>query len=335
MQITTQTIALKSKYPFRIAHGVRLSTDTYVVKLEKNGIIGLGEATPVSYYGVTPAFMDELVEKHRHEIESTPWEHPSELWVALNGTLNNSFLQCAIDIAAYDIWAKRQNKKLYEALGLRLNPSIRSNYTIGIDEPEIMAKKMSEFDFPIYKIKLGTPDDVEIVKYLRSKTEATFRVDANCAWGVDEAVNNINELKKLNVEFVEQPLKADNMDGMRELKKQSVLPLMADESCIKASDVAKCAGLFDGVNIKLAKCGGISPALGMIKEARSKNMNVMMGCMTESSIGISAIGHLTPLLDYVDMDGSMLIANDPAVGVYLEKGKLIFTESNGLGASLL
>ncbi len=335
MQIATQTIALKSKYPFRIAHGVRLSTDTYIVKLQKNDIQGLGEATPVSYYGITPAVMDELVETHRYAIENTVWNHPAELWGILNPILNNSFLQCAIDIAAYDIWAKAQNKKLHVALGLDINSDLRSNYTIGIDELEIMAKKMQEFDFPIYKIKLGTSDDVEIVKYLRTKTKAIFRVDANCAWGVDEAVKNIKAFKNLDVEFVEQPLKADNLDGMRELKKQSVLPLMADESCIKESDVAVCEGLFDGVNIKLAKCGGITPALRMIKEARSKNMKVMMGCMTESSIGISAIGHLSPLLDFVDMDGSMLIVNDPSEGVYLDKGKLIFSEEIGLGAKFV
>jgi L-Ala-D/L-Glu epimerase len=334
MLIKTHTIALKSKYPFRIAHGIRLSTDTFIVELLKNGVSGLGEATPVPYYGITPAVMDDIILANKNLIENTIWDHPSELWEQLFLVLKNTFVSCAIDLAAYDIWAKNKGQKLYEALGLKVNNAIKSNYTIGIDEPEKMAQKMLEYDFPVYKIKLGTEKDVEIVRYLRSKTNATFRVDANCAWGVDEAIKNINEFKKLNVEFVEQPLKADNKDGMRELKKHSLLPLMADESCIKVEDVDACYGLFDGVNIKLAKCGGITPALRMIANARNKNMRVMMGCMTESSIGISSIGHLTPLLDYVDMDGALLISNDPADGVNVVKGNIVFPEVIGNGASL-
>jgi L-Ala-D/L-Glu epimerase len=334
MQINTYTIALKSKYPFRIAHGVRLSTDTFIVELLKKGISGLGEATPVPYYGITPEVMDEVILKNKNLIETTEWNHPAELWTVLNPVLNNTFVQCAIDLAAYDIWAKTQDKKLYEALSLQLNTSIKSNYTIGIDEPEIMTQKMLEYDFPIYKIKLGTAQDIEIVKYLRSKTKAVFRIDANCAWEVDEAIKNIAVFKYLNVEFIEQPLKADNIEGMRELKKNSLLPLVADESCIKEADVDACFGLFDGVNIKLAKCGGLTPALRMIDNARSKNMRVMMGCMTESSIGISSIAHVTPLLDYVDMDGALLISNDPASGVKVENGNLIFPDKNGNGASL-
>jgi L-Ala-D/L-Glu epimerase len=332
MQINTHTIALKSKYPFRIAHGVRLSTDTFIVELQKNGISGLGEATPVPYYGITPAVMDEIIIKNKNLIENADWNHPSELWEILNPVLNNTFVQCAIDLAAYDIWAKIQGKKLYETLGLKLNSNIKSNYTIGIDEPEIMAQKMLEYAFPIYKIKLGTAQDVEIVKYLRSKTDAVFRIDANCAWDVDEAVKNIEIFKNLNVEFIEQPLKADDTIGMRELKKHSSLPLMADESCIKEADVDTCFGLFDGINIKLAKCGGLTPALRMIENARRKNMRVMMGCMTETSIGISSIAHITPLLDYVDMDGALLISNDPAEGVIVENGNLVFPNRNGNGA---
>jgi L-Ala-D/L-Glu epimerase len=334
MQISTRTIALKSKYPFRIAHGVRLSTDTFIVELQKNGLSGLGEATPVPYYGITPEVMDEIILKNKNLIETTDWNHPNELWEILNPVLNNSFVQCAIDLAAYDIWAKFKGKKLHQALGLTLNPNIKSNYTIGIDEPETMAQKMLEYEFPIYKIKLGTAQDIEIVKYLRTKTNAVFRIDANCAWEVNEAITNIEVFKNLNVEFIEQPLKADNIEGMRELKKHSQLPLMADESCIKEADVDACYGLFDGVNIKLAKCGGLTPALRMIANARSKNMRVMMGCMTESSIGISSIGHITPLLDFVDMDGALLISNDPAEGVKVKNGNIIFPERNGNGAIL-
>jgi L-alanine-DL-glutamate epimerase-like enolase superfamily enzyme len=219
-------------------------------------------------------------------------------------------------------------------LGLDNSKVPFSNYTLGIDEIPKMIEKMKEFDFPIYKIKLGTPNDIEIVKALRKETKAIFRVDANTSWSVEETVENSKKLLELGVEFIEQPLKADDFEGMKEVIKHTKLPIIADESCIVETDVERCIGHFSGVNIKLAKCGGITPALRMIKTARAAKMKVMMGCMTESSIGISAIAQLLPMLDYVDMDGAMLIANDPADGVTIENGKVFYPERNGIGAFL-
>lgn len=335
MNLKTHIFNLKSKYPFRIAHGTRLETKTFVVELSENNMTGLGEATPVPYYGITAEDLQALAEKNRAVICGTKWSHPAELWEKLNPSIGqNYFLQCALDIAAYDLWAKQQNMPLYEALGLNISQIPFSDYTIGIDEISVMIKKMKEFDFPIYKIKLGTPNDIEIIKALRKETDAVFRVDANTGWQVEETIRNSEELAKLGVEFIEQPLKADKLDEMKEVKKASKLPIIADESCIVESDVDKCAPYFDGVNIKLAKCGGITPALRMINTARKNNLKVMMGCMTETSIGISAIAHLLPLLDYVDMDGSMLISNNPAEGVYLQNGKPIFSNHAGIGAFL-
>jgi L-alanine-DL-glutamate epimerase-like enolase superfamily enzyme len=335
MNLKTHIFNLKSKYPFRITHGTRLETKTFVVELSENGISGLGEATPVPYYGITTEDLQILAEKNREVICRIEWNHPAELWEKLNPLIgHNHFLQCALDIAAYDLWAKKQNLPLYEALGLNITKIPFSDYTIGIDEVSVMVKKMKEFDFPIYKIKLGTPDDIEIIKALRKETDAVFRVDANTGWEVDETIRNSEELAKLGVEFIEQPLKADRLNEMLEVKTASKLPVIADESCIVESDVEKCAPYFDGVNIKLAKCGGITPALRMIKIARENNLKVMMGCMTETSIGISAIAHLLPLLDYVDMDGAMLISNNPAEGVYLQNGKAIFNKLPGLGVFL-
>lgn len=335
MQIKSHTIDLKNTHPFKIAHGTRTHTETYIIEIEKDGIIGLGEATPVPYYGITPAILDELLNQNIKVISEIKWEHPAELHAQLMPLIgHNTFLLCAIDIAAYDYWAKKQNLPLYKALGLDITKIPQSNYTIGIDDIDVMLMKMKEVDFPIYKIKLGTDNDIEIVKALRYASDAVFRIDANCAWDVEKATENINALKLLGVEFIEQPLKADDIVGMKRLKAESSLPLIADESCIIEADVDKCFGAFDGVNIKLAKCGGITPALRMIANARSKHMLVMMGCMTESSVGISAIAHLLPLLDYVDMDGALLISNDPANGVKVINGNVIFTERNGTGAVL-
>lgn len=335
MKVKSHIFNLKSNYPFRITHGVRTETLTYIVEIQDGELSGYGEATPVPYYGITPEAMDDLLNEHRQSIENFEWSHPEEYWNFLNPLIgHNHFLQCALDIAAYDLWAKKQEKTVYQMLGLSLNRIPFSNYTIGIDEIPKMIEKMKEFDFPIYKIKLGTEQDIEIVEALRKETNAIFRVDANTAWTVDQTIEFSKKMKNLGVEFIEQPLKSGEYEAMKEVMKHTALPIIADESCITEEDVQKCIGNFSGINIKLAKCGGITPGLRMIKEARKHNMSVMMGCMTESSIGISAIAQLLPLLDYVDMDGTMLIANDPADGVYLDKGKAIFPERPGIGAFL-
>jgi len=193
---------------------------------------------------------------------------------------------------------------------------------------------MTSLNFPIYKIKLGTKEDIDIVKALRSKSDALFRIDANGAWSAEETIANAKILKLLGVEFIEQPLAREDWEGMKKVYQHSVLPIIADESCQTPTDIKRCHNYFDGVNIKLMKCGGITPALGMIKEAKALGMKVMLGCMTESSIGISAIAHLVPLLDYVDMDGALLLKDDPAKGAWIEAGRLFFAEGNGLGANL-
>jgi L-Ala-D/L-Glu epimerase len=210
-----------------------------------------------------------------------------------------------------------------------------SDYTIGIDTMEKMIVKMKEFDgWPIYKIKLGTANDLAIVRELRRHTQAVFRVDANTAWTAEQTIAHAPELKNLGVEFIEQPLPAGDWDGMRRVRAECALPIIADESCLTEEDVPRCAGFFDGINIKLNKAGGLTPARRMIASARRLGLKVMVGCMSESSVGISAIGQLLPLLDYVDMDGAVLIARDVATGVHLERGRAIFPEENGNGVRL-
>ena len=198
----------------------------------------------------------------------------------------------------------------------------------------MVAKLKERPGWPIYKIKLGTADDVAIVTELRKHTDATFRVDANCAWTVDETIENSRRLKPLGVEFIEQPLPADQYDAAAEVFRQSVLPIAADESCQVESDVDRCAGRFHIINIKLVKCGGMTPARRMIDRARALGMQTMVGCMTESTVGISAIGQLLPLLDYVDMDGAALLAQDIADGVKVVRGEAIYPETNGNGVTL-
>lgn len=341
---------LRYKYRFKIAHTTRDVQETLIVELQDidhngNVISGFGEATDNPYYHVTVEGMMEELEKIRLQIEAYTLADvqngqqagtPEAFWDEMYKLLKHTpFTLCALDMAAQDLYGKKAGQPLYKLWGLSPEKVPVSNYTIGIDTIEKMVQKLKDFPWPIYKIKLGTDEDVAIVRALRQHTNALFRVDANCAWNAEETIKNSVELKKLGVEFIEQPLPADQYEEMEEVYQHSVLPLVADESCLVESDVTRCHGKFHGINIKLTKCGGLTPARRMIAEAKKLGMKVMVGCMTESSVGISAIAQLTPLLDYVDMDGTMLIEKDVAKGVKVKPDGIEFSQENGTGASLL
>lgn len=336
MNLSYQVFDLPLKHTFTIAHQSRDIQDTLIVKLEENGIYGLGESTTNPFYGITIENMSVCLEEIRPIVEKVNWESPEQLWeLGREIFKDNPFAQCALDMAAWDLFTKKQGKKLYEYLGLDPTHIPTTNFTIGIDSVEKMVAKMKEVDWPIYKIKLGTNNDLAIVRELRRHTDSVFRIDANCAWTADQAIRNSEELAKLGVEFMEQPLGKDDLEGMKEVFKHSKLPVMADESCIVESDVKKCHGLFHAINVKLVKAGGITPGLRMIQEAKSLGIKTMVGCMTESSVGITAIAHIAPLLDYVDMDGAMLLGKDPAKGVTITPEKVTFPVGPGIGAELV
>jgi L-alanine-DL-glutamate epimerase-like enolase superfamily enzyme len=224
-----------------------------------------------------------------------------------------------------------RNQPLYKLWGLDTTNIPVTDYTIGIDTIEKMVRKMEENPWPIYKIKLGTDEDIQIVEALRKHTKAILRVDANAGWKLDEALQKIPVLKDLGVEMIEQPLAKNDWEGMKTLFERSPLPLYADESCVAESDVDKCKDHFHGINIKLTKCSGLTPARRMITRARQLGMNVMIGSMNESSIGTAAIAHLLPLVDHVDMDGPLLLAQDLATGLSFENGKVVYSGKPGLG----
>jgi L-alanine-DL-glutamate epimerase-like enolase superfamily enzyme len=270
-------------------------------------------------------------------LQALSCDDPAALWDALDADLGrNPFAQCALDQAAHDLWGKKRGKRVFELWGLNTEHLPVTNYTIGIDEIEVMVAKMQEFPgWPVYKIKLGTTHDLDIVRQLRRHTDAIFRVDANCGWNAAETIRNSHALRPLGVEFIEQPLPADRWEDMRRVHAESALPIIADESCIHPSDVDRCQDHFHGINIKLVKCGGLTPARRMIQRARQLGLQVMVGCMTESTVGISAIAQLLPLLDYVDMDGALLLARDVATGVTIEKGHCRYPDVPGCGVTLL
>jgi L-alanine-DL-glutamate epimerase-like enolase superfamily enzyme len=336
MKLTIRSFELPLRHTFRIAYDTRDVQQTLIVELQEGEHKGWGEATHNPYYGYTISSMTEALENIRTQIESIVLSSPEEYWSKMQPLLqDNPFALCALDMAANDLWGKMQGQPLYKLWGLEAKHMPLTNYTIGIDTVENMVRKLQEVPWPLYKIKLGTPEDVAIVKALRRHTDAIFRVDANGAWGVAETIENAKLLKPLGVEFIEQPMPASALEDMQEVYQHSVLPLIADESCITEQDVTKCSGRFHGVNIKLMKCGGLTPARRMISEAKQLGMKVMVGCMTESTIGISGIAQLLPLLDYVDMDGPLLLSKDIATGVSIHNGKISYSSVNGTGATLL
>ncbi|MEZ4797445.1 MAG: dipeptide epimerase [Flavobacteriaceae bacterium] len=338
MKLTLQSnpYRLFLKHPFTISRFTRTHQDTVIVTISDGVINGYGEAIPYPYYNITKEKIELSILKSRLLIEKAYGTHPDILWKQLESNLKDDyFTLCAINCAYWDFYAKSNNQTTRSYFYKYDDNTPLSDYTIGIDTIDVMKQKILDTPWPIYKIKLGTEHDVEIVSELRKTTDAVFRIDANCAWTVEETLQNAIKLKELGVEFIEQPLHADDWEGMKHLKANCVLPLIADESCQRYEDVEKCAEGFHGINIKLMKCGGLTPALKMIDKARELNLKVMAGCMAESTVGISNLAQIALLLDYLDADGGMLIKNDIAKGVKLEFGKIVYPKKNGSGIELL
>ena len=308
MKVSYKQYNLPFKHPFTISKGTKTHQPTLIVELEFFGIKGYGEAPAISYYNITVEKMIGDLERKRMFVEKFSFTDPERYWHYVHHLFPiNNFLVCALDMAGWDIYGKLKGKQLHELWNLDTAKAPLTDYTIGIDTIEKMIAKIDETPNPIYKIKVGFENDIETVAALRKHTNAIFRVDANAAWTLEEALIKIPLLKESGVELVEQPLAKDNWEGMKVLYNESPLPIFADESCVIESDVEKCHQYFHGINIKLTKCSGITPARIMIKKAWELNMNVMIGCMNETSVGTAALAQLAPLVDYIDMDGHIII----------------------------
>ena len=340
MQLTFQKFDLPLKHLFTISRGSVSVQETLIVQLSADGQFGYGEATTNSFYGATIENMSAAIESVRSLLERAVLDDPlpliGELAQQLSKATYSNFALSALDQAIHDLWGKLRGAPLYPLWGLSIEKVPFSDYTLGIDTVEKMVEKLKEMPgWPIYKIKLGTVDDLAIIRELRRHTDAVFRVDANCGWTAEQTIEFSGVLKNLGVEFIEQPLPQEELEGARQAYEKSALPLIADESCITEDDVERCAGAFHGINIKLVKCGGLAAARRMVAKARELGLKVMAGCMTESSVGISALAQLLPLLDYVDMDGAVLLATDIATGVRLDRGRCIYPNVNGTGVELI
>jgi len=342
IRLTHAPFALPLKHPFTIARGTVTIQDTFIVQVGEENQLGYGEATTNDYYEATLGNLAAAVESVRPLVmQASLADDPigrrlADLLAKLAERLASApFALCSLYLALHDLWARLQGRPLHALWGLDPATGPLSNFTIGIDRVEVMVAKLAEVaEWPIFKIKLGTAQDLEIIRELRRHTDRPFRVDANCGWTARQAIDLSGPLADLGVEFIEQPLPRDD-PGMAEVRRHSVLPVVADESCISEGDVERCADHFHGINIKLVKCGGLAPARRMITRARELGLTVMCGCMTESTVGISALAQLVPALDHVDMDGAALLAQDIAAGVQVVAGRRIYPDRPGTGAELV
>ncbi len=336
LQLKHYSFDLAFEYPFTIAKGTKTHQPTLIVSLGLGDLTGYGEAPAITYYNITVPEMAASLESKRAMIERYALTDPQRFWHFLHHLIpGQHFLTAALDISGWDLFAKMRRMPLHKLLNIKWENIPATDYTIGLDTADNMVAKMVAHPWPVYKIKMGSPHDIDHLIALRKHTEAAIRVDANEAWTFEETKELLPELQKLGVTIVEQPLAKENREAMTELKHLSPLPLFADESCRTEDEVKKCADGFHGINIKLTKCGGITPALRMIKEARALGLKVMMGSMNESTIGTAAVANLLPLLDEVDADGPLLLKEDVGEGLAYENGVIKLSGGNGLGVKFI
>jgi len=323
---------LAFEYPFTISKGTKTHQSTFIVELNFRGIKGYGEAPAISYYNISVEQMIADLENKRKFVESFSLTDPKRFWHFLHHLFpHNPFLVSALDMAGWDIFGKLNKQPLYKIWKQDPAKAPQTDYTIGIDEPELMLEKMRKYPASIYKIKVGSGDDLEKLKILRKQSDAHFRIDANGGWSFEEAKSYLPELEQLGIELIEQPLSKDFYEETRELKLLTKIPIYADESFVNEKDLPKCADSFSGINIKLTKCSGITPALEIIRKARKLGLGIMLGCMNESSIGTAALANLAPMADKLDADGPLLLKEDTAIGISYQNYYLRNSDNPGLG----
>jgi len=308
--------------------------DTIHVRLTSDGVPGVGEGAPIVRYHENAEDGAKAIAAITPTLQTANLWHSEKLMDQLSKAMPGQFAaKAALDVAVMDWIGKKMNVPLYRLFGLDPADTPLTTFSIGIDTPEITRLKVKEAEaFPVLKIKVGLDTDEATIAAVRSVTDRPLRVDANEGWkDKEEAVRKINWLETQGVEFVEQPMPAEMMEETRWVRKRVHLPLIADEAAVNARAIPGLVDAYDGVNVKLDKCGGIQQALRMIYVAKSLGMKTMLGCMVSSSVSVTAAAHLSPLVDYADLDGNLLIANDPYEGVRAERGKLVLPEGPGLG----
>ena len=332
--INAKSVRLKLKHTWTTTMSSSDFRDTTHLALSRDGLIGIGEGAPIVRYNESAADGVKWLNSLAPDLAKADWRRFSKLldqifqkhpdnWAAKN----------ALATAMLDWNTKKLGVPVYQYFGLDPKDAPLTTFSIGIDTPEITRQKVKEAEqYPVLKVKVGLSTDEATIEAVRSVTKKPLRVDANEGWkDKDEVVRKINWLEKQGVEFIEQPMPAAMLDDMNYIRKRVHMPIIADEACLHPSDIPKLANHFDGVNIKLDKCGGILEAYRMIQIAKALGLKTMLGCMVSSSVAVTAAAHLSPLVDYADLDGNLLISNDPWTGVTVVNGKLVLPTGPGLG----
>jgi L-alanine-DL-glutamate epimerase-like enolase superfamily enzyme len=332
MKLFCEPMTLNLRRTFRVAHGASDQRTNVLVRIEQDGLTGYGEAAAVPYYGDTQeslmTYLNNLL-----SLGNDPFALENVLERLPDGS---HAARAGVDIALHDLWGKLVGQPLYRLFGLASRPLPRTSFTIGIDTPEEMARIARESDYPIFKVKLDANDPETSLAAVRKVTDARLRVDANASWTLQQAIETIPRLVQYDLEFVEQPLPPGDFGTYQSLRdelhrKGVTLPIFVDESVKTSRDVAKYAGAVDGIIVKLMKTGGLREAIRTIHTARSHDMQIMLSCMVESSVGVTAAAHIGSLCDYLDLDGPLLIANDPFEGVKYDGANLSLSNNPGLG----
>ncbi len=332
MKLRTEPLDLHTIFEFRIAHGAKRAHRNTLIRIEHDGIEGVGEAAPSHYYGETPETIEAALAEWAPHLGDDPfaldalderWDH------ALQG---HGAARAGLEMAIHDWIGKKLGLPTWKLLGLDPARTPKSCVTLGMASPEEMEKKLETVrDFPLIKVKLGGPGDVDNLKRIRAGYKGKLQVDANTAWNAADAVRVLRQIEPLGIELVEQPVPRGDLDGLRWVRERSPIPVFADESAHTLADIGLLAGRVDGVNLKIMKTGGLREMQRMIHAARAHGMKVMLGSMVESSLALSAAAQLAPLVDYLDLDGHWLLKDDPFSGAPGERGDITLSARPGLG----
>jgi L-alanine-DL-glutamate epimerase-like enolase superfamily enzyme len=325
MKLSIAELTLPLVHTFTIARGSETVSRTALFRLGWNGLEGLGEASPVPRYGESLESIREVF-RGRDLRGETPYAM-ERLLAGLPPAA-----RCGLDIAFHDLVGKDVGRPLWQLLGLDPSRTPTTSFTIGIDALEVMLSKLDEIrDHPTIKVKLGTGREIEIIEAIRARYTGTLRIDANEGWDAEQSVAILRELERFEIEFCEQPIPAGTPEQLRYIRERVKIPLVTDEDSKDASDLGRLIGCVDGINVKLVKCGGIRGGLAMIHTARALGFRIMLGCMVESQILTTAAAHLSPLVDWADLDGPFLTAHDPFDGIRYAHGKIVLPDGPGLG----
>jgi len=336
MKLTYVTRQLTLNHTFAVANSSKTSVENTFVRIESDGYVGYGEAAPSYFYQENTASIHRVMEAAIPMLQQNHDSVQSMMDQIGESIPGNYAAKTGIELALQDLAAKKQLISIRDVFGVTNSQPITTSFTIGIDTLDVIkAKVFAAKEYPILKVKLGTREDYEIIKTIRSITDKKLRIDANEGWSKEEAVEKINWLETQHVELVEQPLPADDIENTAWIKERVNLPLFADESVKRSRDIERLVGAFDGINIKLMKCGGIHEAVNMVKTASQFHLSTMLGCFIESSLGITAAAHIAPLVDYIDLDGALLLRDDPFAGALFTNGQLTLPDTVGIGAEPL